>query len=148
MGDWSEINYDMLVLIAKRFNLIEDYLNFASLRKKAIQVDSWSVLTMKKKIPKASGKRCMKTMGWLVTVGNDEGEISLLHPFSGVQIELPHQKYTTENYHTHHQTGPIFTRQFCLLVLLRHQTTFSWLLREVSSSSVIGGQATCNGPAL
>ncbi|WMV21529.1 hypothetical protein MTR67_014914 [Solanum verrucosum] len=65
-------------------------------------------MIMKKKIPKASGKRCMETMGWLVTVGKDEGEISLLHPFSGVHIELPHQS-TIKNYHTHYQTGDLWT---------------------------------------
>ncbi|KAK4735349.1 hypothetical protein R3W88_009610 [Solanum pinnatisectum] len=134
MGDWSEINYDMLVLIAKRFNLIEDYLNFASVCKSWRRAATnenfntnlrrvpWLMLAeeegnssrqlvsfynggmiMKKKIPKASGKRCMETMGWLVTVGKDEGEISLLHPFfSGVHIELPHQKlsYSQPNWRT------------------------------------------------
>ncbi|KAG5593374.1 hypothetical protein H5410_043888 [Solanum commersonii] len=35
----------------------------------------------------------MESMGWLIT----EGEINLLHPFSGVQIQLPHQS-TTEHY--------------------------------------------------
>ncbi|XP_049396658.1 F-box protein SKIP23-like [Solanum stenotomum] len=138
MGDWSETNYDMLVLIAKRFNLIEDYLNFASVCKSwrcaatkenfntnlarvpwlmlaeeegnsnRQLVSPYNGMIMKKKIPKASGKRCMETMGWLVMVGKEEGEISLLHPFSGVQIELPHQN-TTENYHTHHQTGDLWT---------------------------------------
>ncbi|KAH0703348.1 hypothetical protein KY285_017626 [Solanum tuberosum] len=139
MGDWSEINYDMLVLIAKRFNLIEDYLNFASVCKSWRRAATnknfntnlrrvpWLMLAeeegnssrqlvsfynggmiMKKKIPKATGKRCMETMGWLVTVGKDEGEISLLHPFSGAHIELPHQN-TTKNYHTHYQTGELWT---------------------------------------
>ncbi|XP_060206847.1 F-box protein At2g26160-like isoform X2 [Lycium barbarum] len=54
-------------------------------------------MILKKQIPKASGKRCMESVGWLITVGKDEGEISLLHPFSGAQIQLPHQN-TTEHY--------------------------------------------------
>ncbi|KAH0688289.1 hypothetical protein KY284_018842 [Solanum tuberosum] len=102
MDDWSDFNYDMLVLIAKRFNLIEDYLNFASVCKSwrcaatkenfntnlarvpwlmlaeeegnssRQLVSPYNGMIMKKKIPKASGKRCMETMGWLVTVGKDE----------------------------------------------------------------------------
>ncbi|KAG5618264.1 hypothetical protein H5410_018088 [Solanum commersonii] len=36
------------------------------------------------------------------------GESSLLHPFSGVHIELPHQN-TTKNYHTRYQTGDLWT---------------------------------------
>nr|XP_016497260.1 PREDICTED: F-box/kelch-repeat protein At3g18720-like [Nicotiana tabacum] len=57
-------------------------------------------MVLHKRIPKATGKRCMESMGWLITVGDDEGEINLLHPFSGVQFELPHQN-TTENYDNH-----------------------------------------------
>ncbi|KAM3263164.1 hypothetical protein P3L10_000158 [Capsicum annuum] len=54
-------------------------------------------MVLKKRIPGSVGKRCMESMGWLITVGKDEGEMSLLHPFSAVQIELPHQN-TTESY--------------------------------------------------
>uniref|UniRef100_M1B4H4 KIB1-4 beta-propeller domain-containing protein n=1 Tax=Solanum tuberosum TaxID=4113 RepID=M1B4H4_SOLTU len=43
-------------------------------------------------------------MGWLITVG-EEGEISLLHPFSDVHIELPHQNTTVE--YTNHQINPL-----------------------------------------
>lgn len=50
-------------------------------------------MIMKKSIPGASGKRCMESMEWLIIDG-EEGEISLLHPFSGVQIQLPHQNNT------------------------------------------------------
>ncbi|OIT31887.1 hypothetical protein A4A49_09271 [Nicotiana attenuata] len=121
--DWSELHHDLLVLIARRLNLIEDYLSFGSVCK------SWHVVVvatkcnfnsdlprvpwlmlaeeeedcrkffslynsmiLKKRIPKATGKWCMESMGWLNTVGEDDGEISLLHPFSGVEIELPHQR--------------------------------------------------------
>ncbi|WMV20490.1 hypothetical protein MTR67_013875 [Solanum verrucosum] len=52
-------------------------------------------MILNKRIPKASRKRCLESMGWLITVG-EEGEISLLHPFSDVQIELPHQNTTVE----------------------------------------------------
>lgn len=41
-------------------------------------------MIFKKRIPKTHGKRCMESMGWLITVGKEDGEINLLHPFSGV----------------------------------------------------------------
>ncbi|KAL3374583.1 hypothetical protein AABB24_006188 [Solanum stoloniferum] len=64
-------------------------------------------MILKKKIPKASRQKCMESMGWLITIGEDEGEVSLLHPFSGVRIELPHQN-TTEDYRRR-QTGNLCT---------------------------------------
>lgn len=129
VADWSDLQHDLLVLIVRRLNLIEDYLNFGMVCKSWHYVAtkanfnsdlpriSWLMLAeeeddntcikffslyngmiLKKRIPGASGKRCVESMGWLITVGKDEGEISLLHPFSGVQIELPHQN-TTEDYY-------------------------------------------------
>ncbi|XP_059303953.1 F-box protein SKIP23-like [Lycium ferocissimum] len=130
--NWTELQDDLLVLIAKRFNLIEDYLSFGTVCKSwhsaatknnfnsELPRVQWLMLAeeeeddgsssccrkffslyngmiLNKRIPKASRKRCMESMGWLITVGEDDGEISLLHPFSGVRIELPHQN-TTENY--------------------------------------------------
>ncbi|WMV21358.1 hypothetical protein MTR67_014743 [Solanum verrucosum] len=136
-ADWSDLQQDLLFLIARRLNLIEDYFNFGTVCKSwhsATTKDNfnsdlprtpWLMLAeeendngrkffslyngmiLKKKIPKASGKRCMESMGWLITVGKDEGEISLLHPFSGVHIELPHPN-TMENYE-HDRTGDLWT---------------------------------------
>lgn len=128
MSDWSDLQQDLLVLIVRRINLIEDFLNFGIVCKSwrcvvtkenfnsnlcrvpwlmlAEEEDDktcrkffslYNGMILKKRIPKASGKRCMESMGWLITVGKDEGEISLLHPFSGVQIQLPHQ-ITTDHY--------------------------------------------------
>ncbi|KAG5593361.1 hypothetical protein H5410_043875, partial [Solanum commersonii] len=54
-------------------------------------------MILKKRIPEARGKRCMKSMGWHFTIRKDEGEINLLHCISGVQIQLPHQN-TTKHY--------------------------------------------------
>ncbi|KAF7151701.1 hypothetical protein RHSIM_Rhsim02G0222900 [Rhododendron simsii] len=47
-------------------------------------------------LPEARGKRCLETLGWFVTVSKD-GEMSLLHPFSRVEIPLPHIN-TFKNY--------------------------------------------------
>lgn len=129
MANWSELQSDVLVHIGRHLNLIEEYLNFASVCKPWRRVATksnfnsdlprvpWLMLPegddnksscreffslcngmiLKKSIPRARGKRCLESLGWFITVGKDEGEISLLHPFSGVQIELPHQN-TTEDY--------------------------------------------------
>lgn len=45
-------------------------------------------MILKKSIPKTSKKLCMESMIWLITVGQDNGEISLLHPFSGNATSL------------------------------------------------------------
>lgn len=115
MREWSELQHDLLVLIGKSLNLIEDYLNFGTVYKswhsaatknnfnsdlprvpwlmlaKEGNDDScrqffslYNGMILHKQIPKSTEKRCMESMGWLITVGDDEGEINLLHPFSGV----------------------------------------------------------------
>ncbi|KAH0690571.1 hypothetical protein KY289_017929 [Solanum tuberosum] len=133
MPDWSEVPLDLLVSIGRCLNLIEDYLNFGCVCKSWHSVATknnfnndlsrapWLMLAeeednkvrkffslyngmiLNKRIPKASRKRCLESMGWLITVG-EEGEISLLHPFSGVQIELPHQNTTVD--YLNHQIDP------------------------------------------
>ncbi|XP_004236020.1 F-box protein At2g26160 [Solanum lycopersicum] len=129
MPDWSEFPSELLVSIGRCLNLIEDYLNFGSVCKSWHSVATknnfnndltrapWLMLAeeednevrkffslyngmiLNKRMPKASRKRCLESMGWLITVG-EEGEIRLLHPFSGVHIELPHVN-TTEDYYNH-----------------------------------------------
>ncbi|MCD7452862.1 hypothetical protein HAX54_018415 [Datura stramonium] len=162
MPDWSELHHDLLVLIRRRLNLIEDYLNFSIVCKSWHSVATknnftsdlpripWLMLAeeeeeedkslrkffslyngmiLNKRIPKAMGKRCMESLGWLITVGKDEGEINLLHPFSGVEIELPHQN-TTEDYEEHGEeclftyvrkavlsASPSHTSDFVLMVI-------------------------------
>ncbi|KAF3654357.1 putative transcription factor bHLH47-like [Capsicum annuum] len=133
MPDWSELPHDLLVLIATRLNLIVDYLIFgtvcnswhsAATKNNFNSGLPWLMLAeeednegntfrrffslydgtiLKKRIPKASRKCCMESMDWLITVGDDEGEISLIHPFSDVHIELPHQN-TTLDYDDDHST--------------------------------------------
>ncbi|KAK4735350.1 hypothetical protein R3W88_009611 [Solanum pinnatisectum] len=143
MAIWSQLDYDMLFLIGRRLNLIEDYLNFGSVCKSwrcAATKDNfnsdlprspWLILyngmILNKRIPKASGKRCMESMGWFITVGKEEGEINLLHPFSGVEIELPHQNTTNTELV---ENGSLFIRLFYQLVLLIHLITFHGHRRE------------------
>ncbi|XP_055821697.1 putative F-box protein At5g55150 [Solanum dulcamara] len=122
MSDWSELHRDLLVLVVRHINLIEDYLNFGTVCKSWHSVATkdnfnselvrvpWLMLAeeedddtcrkffslsngmiLKKSIPGARGKRCVESMGWLVTVGKEESEINMLHPFSGVKIQLPHR---------------------------------------------------------
>lgn len=127
MPDWSQLQHELLALIARRLNLIEDYSIFRTVCKSWHSAATknnfnsdlprvpWLMLAeeeeedgrkffslcngmiLKKRIPKASRKLCMESLGWLITVGQDNGEVSLLHPFSGVQIELPHQNSTADN---------------------------------------------------
>lgn len=165
MSDWSELHRDLLVLVVRHINLIEDYLNFGTVCKSWHSVATkdnfsselprvpWLMLAeeedddtcrkffslsngmiLKKSIPGARGKRCVESMGWLVTVGKEESEINMLHPFSGVKIQLPHRIHiplpypvitniidsTTILYH-----GFLSIKQFCQLILLIHRTTFS-----------------------
>ncbi|KAK4735275.1 hypothetical protein R3W88_009536 [Solanum pinnatisectum] len=162
MPDWSELQPELLALIARRLNLIEDYSIFRTVCKSwhsaATKNNSnsdlprvpWLMLAeedgssscrkffslyngmiLKKRIPKASGKLCMESLGWHITVGEDNGEVSLLHPFSGVQIEILPQITVDAGPATN---VPFLRKQFCQLVLLIHPTTFSWSLMEVISS--------------
>ncbi|KAF7150964.1 hypothetical protein RHSIM_Rhsim02G0225200 [Rhododendron simsii] len=119
MGNWAELPEDLLVLTANKITLFEDFLSFSgvcrSWRSVAINDNfkgseqiPWLMLSDKDKpderqfvslrkggvirtvnLPEARGKRCLETLGWLVTVAED-GEINLLHPFTRVQINLPH----------------------------------------------------------
>ncbi|KAK4734503.1 hypothetical protein R3W88_008764 [Solanum pinnatisectum] len=116
MADWSELTRDLLVSIGRCLNLIEDYLNFGCVCKSWHSVATKTNFALLKTLPgkpiwdktmrisNASRRHCLESMGWLITVG-EEGEISLLHPFSGVQIELPHQNTTVE--YNEHQTGAL-----------------------------------------
>ncbi|XP_058203104.1 putative F-box protein At1g65770 [Rhododendron vialii] len=119
MGNWAELPEDILVLIAKRITLFEDFLFFSGVCRswRSVAVNDnfkgseqipWLMLSNKDKpderqfvsmrkggiirtvnLPEARGKRCLETLGWLVTTSED-GDINLLHPFTRVQINLPH----------------------------------------------------------
>ncbi|KAF7151204.1 hypothetical protein RHSIM_Rhsim02G0225500 [Rhododendron simsii] len=119
MGKWAELPEDILVLIAKQITLFEDFLFFSGVCRswRSVAVNDnfkgseqipWLMLCDKDKpdehqfvsvrkggvirtvhLPEARGKRCLETLGWLVTTSED-GDINLLHPFTRVQINLPH----------------------------------------------------------
>ncbi|KAK4362476.1 hypothetical protein RND71_017717 [Anisodus tanguticus] len=130
MSDWSELPHDLLGLIGSRLNLIEDYLNFGTVRK------SWHSAATKHNFNSE-----LPRVPWLMLAEEEDGnngKASLLHPFSGVQIDLPHQD-TTEDYEGH-QTGdwPMFFFQRAVLSASPSHTTFSWSLRDTRGSSVSG----------
>ncbi|XP_058203102.1 uncharacterized protein LOC131317581 [Rhododendron vialii] len=127
MGNWAELPEDILVLIAKRITLFEDFLFFSGVCRswhsvavndnfKGSEQIPWLMLSNEDKpderrfvsvrkdsiirtvnLPEARGKRCLETLGWLLTTSED-GDINLLHPFTRVQINLPHIS-TSEYYH-------------------------------------------------
>ncbi|KAH0703281.1 hypothetical protein KY285_017559 [Solanum tuberosum] len=162
MPDWSEL----LALIARGLNLIEDYSIFrtvckswhAAATKNNFNSDlprvPWLMLAeedgssscrkffslyngmiLKKRIPKASRKLCMESLGWLITVGEDEGEVSLLHPFPVFRSNCPIKILLQIIVDAGPATNvPFLRKQFCQLVLVIHPTTFSWSLMEVISS--------------
>ncbi|KAF7149709.1 hypothetical protein RHSIM_Rhsim02G0224500 [Rhododendron simsii] len=119
MGNWAELPEDILVLIAKQITLFEDFLFFSGVCRswrfvavndnfKGSEQIPWLMLSNKDKpderqfvsirkggvirtvnLPEARGKRCLETLGWLVTTSED-GDINLFHPFTRVLINLPH----------------------------------------------------------
>lgn len=123
-NQWAELLPDLVVLIAKKITLFDDFRCFGlvcsswragasrkTFNRSAPQIP-WLMLPENKQSPKlrdfyspykdkivkskvflpeAAGKFCIgTTKGWLVTIAQD-GSMKLLHPFSRVQIELPHQ---------------------------------------------------------
>ncbi|KAK4735537.1 hypothetical protein R3W88_009798 [Solanum pinnatisectum] len=97
MPDWSKVPLDLLVSIGRCLNLIEDYLNFGCVCKSwhslatknnfnndlsrapwlllAEEEDNevrkffslYNDMILNKRIPKVRRKRCLESMGWLVT---------------------------------------------------------------------------------
>ncbi|KAA8517958.1 hypothetical protein F0562_015432 [Nyssa sinensis] len=120
MGNWSQLPYELILIIVNRLNTMEDFLAFSgvcsSWRSVYLNKDwtpgpllPWLMLSEKtnsrnrvffsictKKVfelylPEASGKRCWgSSHGWLVTIGLDL-KIHLLNPMTRVQMDLPPQ---------------------------------------------------------
>lgn len=141
MGNWDELQRDLIVLVAQRIGLLEDFRAFGgvcrSWRSAAVMENfkgcsrvPWLMLAeeedeekeeveeqkeeeekkndvsrsfvwltrgpgiipgmiQKFSVPEAKGKRCVESLGWFVTI-SEQGEMNLIHPFSHVQINLPH----------------------------------------------------------
>ncbi|KAI8569443.1 hypothetical protein RHMOL_Rhmol02G0279600 [Rhododendron molle] len=126
-GNWAELPEDLLVLTANKITLFEDFLSFSGVCRswrsvaindnfKGCEQIPWLMLSDKDKpderkfvslrkggvirtvnLPEVRGKRCLETLGWFVTIAQD-GEMNLLHPFTRVQINLPHVT-TFKDYH-------------------------------------------------
>ncbi|XP_027083611.1 putative F-box protein At5g55150 [Coffea arabica] len=144
MANWSDLQHDMLGLIAQHLDKIEDYVafgavckswraaasekNFKGLRlwqqipclmlaaKDDFNREFYSLMekqvVAKVSLPQLKGKKCYESLGWLLTIGQ-QGEMSLLNPFSGVEIELPNQN-TFPEYDVYETDPDIFVRKMVL----------------------------------
>ncbi|KAK4354950.1 hypothetical protein RND71_027144 [Anisodus tanguticus] len=116
MENRAELPFDLLVLIAKRVKVMEDFTAFgavctwwrAAASKENFDVlapqvpllmlgvkDDFDYLSKQKVspifLPEARGEKCFPTEGWLCTIADTiKGrEMNLLHPFSNTQVQLP-----------------------------------------------------------
>ncbi|KAF8412279.1 hypothetical protein HHK36_000240 [Tetracentron sinense] len=125
MANWSELPNDLLGLIAQRVIIYEDFVAFGGVCKswRSVAVKQnftpspqlpWLMLPEQKNsdtrtffslskgmvherpLPEARGKRCWGSQGWLITFSIDFN-ISLLNPFTRLQIQLP--PHHTFKYH-------------------------------------------------
>ncbi|KAL5814146.1 hypothetical protein ACOSQ4_024787 [Xanthoceras sorbifolium] len=124
--NWSEFNLDLLEEIARRIKLYDDFVAFSlvcSLFRSAAMKENFKFMsshipllmlpskgcsnsrgffdlpegtTRSILLPECDGKKCFSSKGWLITIDLD-WNMSLLNPFSRVQVELPHMK-TFENW--------------------------------------------------
>ncbi|KAF7151902.1 hypothetical protein RHSIM_Rhsim02G0224400 [Rhododendron simsii] len=183
MGNWAELPEDLLVLTAKKITLFEDFLSFSgvcrSWRSVAINDNfkgseqiPWLMLSDRDKpnerkfvslrkggvictvnLSEARGKRRVETLGWLVTLAED-GEMNLLHPFTRVQINLPHVT-TFKDYHMKSflintsfiqkavlSSRPEESKDYVLVVILGGGYVCYWRPGDKSWTDVIGHVAS------
>ncbi|KAH7840777.1 hypothetical protein Vadar_021439 [Vaccinium darrowii] len=118
-ANWANLQLDLLTLIAKKVNFLEDFSAFRrvcrSWRSVAVKENfkgsqqlPWLMLAEENNtdyrgfvtatdgnligkllLPEAKGKRCFESLGWLITL-SETGDMNLLHPISQVRIPLPH----------------------------------------------------------
>ncbi|XP_043704443.1 F-box protein At2g26160-like [Telopea speciosissima] len=141
MGNWSELCDDILGLIVDRFLAIEDIVRFGAVCRtwRSVSAEKWRFsiaypwLMLAEKedsdnrgfyslatqmvyhlnLPKARGRRCWSSCGWLITFGFD-WEIDLLNPFSGDKIQLPPQPKPENDFPTELCLHRIFLRKVIL----------------------------------
>lgn len=130
MTNWSELNQDLVVEIAKRIKLYQDFVAFrwvctswrseANIKNFSYKCDQMPLLllppddddddgsgnrrrffnpsnamTRQVCLPEAAAadanKRCLSSKGWLLSIARDLS-LTLVHPFSRAEIELPNVK--------------------------------------------------------
>ena len=85
-------------------------------------------------LPETKGKKCMEAgFGWLFTIGQ-EGETSLVNPFTRDQIDLPHQK-TTEDFENQETLYPQIFYQKAVLSSSPCQNPSDFVLMVIDGGS-------------
>ncbi|KAJ4713311.1 F-box protein [Melia azedarach] len=118
-ANWSELNHDLLVEIAKRIKLVDDFIAFGGVckswrsaadlknymfkynhmpqlllapsKESSCQREFYNIskgVSRQVCLPEANDKKILSSKGWLLTIDRN-WDISLLHPYKSVQIELP-----------------------------------------------------------
>ncbi|CAI9116953.1 OLC1v1018252C1 [Oldenlandia corymbosa var. corymbosa] len=93
MDDWSALNPDLLVEIAKRIPDIDDFMAFRVFALRGESQPPWINLVLHGQEFQAKGKRRIEVrFGWLLTL-TDSGDVTLLNPLSGRQFKLPNFRF-------------------------------------------------------
>ncbi|MCD7450887.1 hypothetical protein HAX54_008947 [Datura stramonium] len=151
MVDGSELHRDLLLLIVRRINLIEDYLSFGSVCK------SWNSVATKDNFNSSLPRKKIRGVEndvWSLWDGlchrerieRNESVTSLLRSSNSIAASNSTTNANEFNRLPFH--GPLSRKQFCQPILLIHLTMFSWSFKGSASFSVFGDQEICYGPGL